>query len=176
MASKPRKRKKMGNRARTKVNGVRSVRTPENRKKILEFITSGKAFTFTEAVTMCKLGITTGWEWKRADEAFAKEVEDALVGANTDILEKVALNHAVHGVPKVLTFQGQIQYEMEGLYPKLDEHGKKIPVTVTEYDHTLLTKMIERRRPKPIEINQTGNVAPSVVILPSNGREVNDKA
>jgi hypothetical protein len=56
-------------------------------------------------------------------------MESIIAGPGSDKLESVALDHAINGVKKPITWQGRVT----------DEY--------TEYDHTLLIKMLERRRP-----------------------------
>jgi hypothetical protein len=53
-----------------------------------------------------------------------------------------------------------------------DKKGMPVPLTLMEQDNKLLMEVIKMDQPKKIEIENTGNPLSTVVILPTNGREV----
>jgi hypothetical protein len=160
------KRKKgPGNRVvGTDADGKRTKRTPERRKKIIENLASGKYFTLSSAAAAAGMSNTAVYAWKRDDETFRAEVEDAVKGPGTDPIENVCTDHAVNGWLEPVIFQGVQQYvttpeiqmvegedgeEVPTIVQKavLDENGNPIPLMIRKYDHGLATRMLDRRRP-----------------------------
>lgn len=161
---KPNKKPSGNKNPRTKANPTGTVRTALNRQKLLEVIEkTGRSLTF--AANLLGIGHTAAWAWKREDKDFSAAVDDAINGAGTDRLEDVAMLHAEEGWEEPLTYQGEISYKYNGYkykaYKKadgsngrrmvpdwlLDKKGNKIPETIRRFDHNLMTRMLDRRRP-----------------------------
>ena len=164
------KKKTPGNRLRAKKwmkrgknnTIIRTNRTPEIREKILENLNSGKCLTFSHAAEAAGVSRRSAYEWRRADEYFANEIEAALSGPAADNLERVLKDHALNGVEEPVIFQGQLQYVMIPVkrvkivkgktityltYEPKMENGEPVPLTVTKFDHGLGIRMLDRMRP-----------------------------
>lgn len=118
----------------------------------------------SKAALKAGIGETAAYDWQRDDDAFKKDVHEAISGPGTDVLEDVAVSHAAFGVEEPVIFQGALQYvtipEVEEeededgnvkqvikVKFKLDKSGNPIPLTVRKWDHGLITRMLDRRRP-----------------------------
>jgi hypothetical protein len=146
----------------------RTIRTKKNREKLLEEFS--KTPNICAAVDKVGIGRQSFYEWIAADEDFKKAVEETRMGPGADNLEAVAIDHALNGTPKPVIFQGAIQYQMKPRLKNgkaefvkdelgnphmlmdyvLDEKGQPIPLTIVEFDHALLTRMLDRLRPRPL--------------------------
>lgn len=165
----PEKKKPANKRRKSPENPTRTIRTPANREKILDYIAK-TGHSLSKAAVKLGLGIRTIYDWQAADPDFKAAVDAALEGPGTDALLDEAQHRALNGVEKVLTHQGEISYEIEKyevekspngkIYQKpvykLDAAGQKIPVKVVEYDNGLLTRVIElRKRRKDLDLPGT---------------------
>lgn len=81
----------------------------------------------------------TVYDWRKADKTFAEAWDEALV-AKDERLEVTAYLRAVEGVQKPVIHKGEIS-------EYLDENGHRRPLTVTEYDNTLLWNMLKASNP-----------------------------
>lgn len=159
------KKKLRGNRHKRKPGtSIGTIRTPEMREKILNVLRETGGSLSCAAIT-CGIGVRTAYDWQADDDDFRLEILEASNGPGADKLEDVAMNHAVNGVPEPVIFQGQQQYVMKlvektrtskktGIKtkywkqePVFDEKGQPIPLVVMKFDHGLLTRMLDRRRP-----------------------------
>lgn len=105
----------------------RSIRTEKNRKVILTTLRRG--LTVSRAATEAKICRSALYAWRREDEAFAAEWEDAFE-EGSDRLEDEMLRRAVDGNEKPVYQQG-----------KLVGH-------IREYSDTLLIFALKARRPE----------------------------
>lgn len=105
----------------------RTKRTPEKRAAFLEAL--GKTASVTRACKVVRLGRTAIYDWRNADEDFAK-AWDTAVERGTDALEDEAVRRAHEGTLKPV-YQG----------------GKKVG-TIREYSDTLLIFTLKARRPE----------------------------
>jgi hypothetical protein len=102
-------------------------RTPKRREAFLAALET--TANVSRACRMAHLPRQCAYEWRDADEEFAKAWEEALE-RGTDALEDEAVRRAYQGVLKPV-YQG----------------GKKVG-TVREYSDTLLIFMLKARRPE----------------------------
>lgn len=124
----------------------RTIRTAEKEDAFLEVLSAGGSVY--KAARAAKIGRRTAYEWRDADEEFAKRwalaVEDGV-----DAMEDEAHRRAVEGVDKPVYYQGA-------------ECGY-----VREYSDTLLIFTLKARRPEKyrenINHNHTGNISVTTV-------------
>lgn len=125
--------------------GIRTIRTPQNKAKILDAMTKGHSMT--KAAKIAGVGRNALHEWKRDDEEFRHEVQAAFA-AGTDTLADEARKRAFAGSDALLIF----------LLKSRD------PAT---YNRRMLEGVVTHvdagAQPQPDR--------PYVVVLPSNGRD-----
>lgn len=120
---------------------MRTGRTPkkdvaaEAQRSFLEGL--GHGLSISGAAKVAGVARSTVYEWRAADEAFAKAWDDALE-EGSDILEDEALRRAVHGVSRQVAI---------GSGPR-----QKI-VDLVEYSDVLLIFLLKARRPERFREN-----------------------
>lgn len=128
------------------------------RELFLEALAGGASIT--RSCEAAAIGRTTAYEWRAADEAFAKLWDDALE-AGIDLLEDEARRRAVDGVERPVVAMGKIARNDDGTVLK-----------IREYSDTLLALMLKAKRPKQyrerldVNANHTGAVA--LVVAPDD--------
>lgn len=120
------------------------------REVFLEKLSAGASITM--ACSFAKIGRTTAYEWRAADEAFAALWDDALEAGN-DLLEDEARRRAVDGVERPVVAMGRIAK---------DDKGNVL--MLREYSDALLALMLKAKKPKEyrdrldVNANVAGNV------------------
>ena len=102
--------------------------------------------SITKAAEAAKVGRRTVYEWREADEAFAKLWDEALE-AGIDLLEDEARRRAVEGVEKPVVAMGKIARNDDGTVLK-----------IREYSDTLLALMLKAKRPQQYRERLDANV------------------
>lgn len=106
--------------------------------------------TVMRACKETKIGRSTVYEWRQADEAFALAWAD-IEEATTEAMEREAYRRAVEGVTKPLVSAGKLVTEVQ------------------EYSDTLLIFMLKSRRPEKyrdnFKIEHSGKIEHSVTEL-----------
>jgi hypothetical protein len=101
--------------------------TPERKETFLEKLRENP--NVTQAAKSIRISRKTLYEWRKNDETFAKEWDDA-VQDGTDALEDEAVRRALQGTEKPV-------YQ-----------GGKLVGTVREYSDTLLIFLLKGKRPE----------------------------
>lgn len=99
-------------------------------------VTLAAGASITKAAQVAGVGRTTVYEWREADEAFAKLWDEALE-AGIDLLEDEARRRAVEGVERPVVAMGKIARNDDGSVLK-----------IREYSDTLLALMLKAKRPE----------------------------
>ena len=138
----------------------RTKRTAKKEEEFLDLLRTGT--TVTKACKIVNIGRVTVYEWRQADEAFAKRWDEA-IEIGTDSLEDEAVRRAHDGVDRPVFYQGDVCGH------------------VREYSDTLLMFMLKGRRPEKFkdrathEVTGPGGGPVETVVrtyeLPNNGRD-----
>lgn len=111
------------------------------------------------------VGRSTVYEWRNADEDFAKSWDDAYE-TGTDALEDEAKRRATVGVQRVKFYKGAPIYVPN----PADPDGDPVPYVEHEYSDTLLMQQLNARRPEKYRTNHkvehTGGV--KITIAPDD--------
>jgi hypothetical protein len=133
---------------------ARTKRTIQRaREDFIAGLTEG--LSITGACMKANVPRQTAYDWRKADEAFRAEWDDAL-DAGSDVLEDEAFRRAYHGFTEPVVAQGRLAK---------DEDGNVL--TVRKYSDTLMCLLLKGRKPdrfrERAEVKNTGDPANPVV-------------